>query len=329
MYSSMIIPLLISAGAVGMTLLYGSVRDIRERRLPHRTWRPAIMVAVPAAILVYGGILFGMEPAGLAVYASSVIVAAIGATVIDAGWWRRSDGSWPHRDEVSASFFLFLALAVPALAALISLLFPGGIQAGMLAMLSCIFAGMFYVMARLNLFGGADAYALIIIAACFPLYPLVPAGGVPVHGFFPLSVLVDSVIFVLLAPLALLIINLVRGERGPPAAMMLGIRVPGDRIQEAHGFVMEEIREEEGELHRRFIGMGEAIRRMVVSNDRIYTHNLRDDPDRYRMELAAYRRAGRVWISYGVPFLVPLTAGFFSSLFIGDFFDIVIHTLMI
>lgn len=325
----MIIPLLISAAAVGVTLLYGSVRDIRERRLPHRTWRPALIVAVPAAILVYGGILFGGGPGGLAMYAWSVPGAAIGATAVDAWLWRRSDGAWPERDDLWASFFLFVAVAVPAVAALFSLLFPGGVQAGLLAMLSCIFAGMFYVMARMNLFGGADAYALIIIATCIPLYPLVPAGGVPVHGFFPLSVLVDGIIFVLLAPLALLAINLLRGERGPLAAMMLGIRVPGDHLQDAHGFVMEEFWEaEDGELRRRFIGMGEAIRRMVISNDRIYTHDLRDDPDRYREELAAYRRAGRVWISYGVPFLVPLTAGFFSALFIGDFFDIAIHTLV-
>ncbi|MFA7152560.1 MAG: A24 family peptidase C-terminal domain-containing protein [Methanoregulaceae archaeon] len=31
-----------------------------------------------------------------------------------------------------------------------------------------------------------------------------------------------------------------------------------------------------------------------------------------------YRKAGKIWISYGVPFIVPITAGLLSALVIGD-----------
>jgi preflagellin peptidase FlaK len=32
-----------------------------------------------------------------------------------------------------------------------------------------------------------------------------------------------------------------------------------------------------------------------------------------------YRKAGTVWISYAVPFIIPITAGLISAIFFGDF----------
>ena len=36
-------------------------------------------------------------------------------------------------------------------------------------------------------------------------------------------------------------------------------------------------------------------------------------------ELALYRKAGTVWISYAVPFIIPITAGFVTAVIFGDF----------
>ncbi|MHC1626447.1 MAG: A24 family peptidase C-terminal domain-containing protein [Methanoculleaceae archaeon] len=325
----MINPLVVSAAAIGATLIYGSIRDIRERRLPHRTWRPSLIIAVPAAILVYSRMLWGPSAGGALVSGASVLTAAVAATAADAWLWRRNEGAWPDRDALLSSFFLFLAVAVPAVALLFSFFHPAGIYAGLPALLACLTAGLLYAMARLNLFGGADAYALIVITACIPVYPVVPLCGLPYHGFFPVSVLVNGVLSVLVVPVVLLAINLARGERGPLTAMLLGFRVPGDRIRDAHGFIMEDLWEQDGEIRRRYIGIRDAIRRMMVTGDRIYTDDLRERPEDFRELLDLYRRAGSVWISYGVPFLVPVTAGFFSALFIGDFFDILFQILLI
>ncbi|MDD1663454.1 MAG: peptidase A24, partial [Methanomicrobiales archaeon] len=61
-----------------------------------------------------------------------------------------------------------------------------------------------------------------------------------------------------------------------------------------------------------------ALRRMVEGRGRIYTKHLKEHPERYGKELALYRRAGMVWISYGVPFILPILAGFAMALAGGD-----------
>ncbi|HUK93321.1 MAG TPA: A24 family peptidase C-terminal domain-containing protein, partial [Methanomicrobiales archaeon] len=77
-------------------------------------------------------------------------------------------------------------------------------------------------------------------------------------------------------------------------------------------------RVEGGELKRRFIPVGSALRRMVEGKGRIYTKHLKEHPERYVKELALYRKAGVVWISYGVPFILPILAGFATALIGGD-----------
>ena len=36
-------------------------------------------------------------------------------------------------------------------------------------------------------------------------------------------------------------------------------------------------------------------------------------------ELALYKKAGTVWISYAVPFIIPITAGLITAIIFGDF----------
>jgi Type IV leader peptidase family. len=48
------VPLMIAAAAIGVTLMYASILDVKERRVPHRTWRPALVIAIPMAVWVYG-----------------------------------------------------------------------------------------------------------------------------------------------------------------------------------------------------------------------------------------------------------------------------------
>ena len=41
-------PMVISAGAVLVTLVYASYLDVRDRRVPFVTWYPMLVVGVPA-----------------------------------------------------------------------------------------------------------------------------------------------------------------------------------------------------------------------------------------------------------------------------------------
>ena len=256
------IPLMVAAVAIGVTLVYASVLDAKERRVPHRIWNPALVVAIPAAVWVYGLMI-----------------------LVD---WR-----------MAAGYLILVAL----------------------------FCGFFCLFQAANLFGGADAYALMIITACVPFFPIEPYFGSPLHGFFPFAVLANAVLINIAAPVAIFIRNLLQGNRAPLPYLFLGFPVDGEDIQNEFGFVMEDIKEQDGRLVRQFIGFTESLRQMVQGEKRIYTKNLRLHPEDYRSELDLYRKAGRVWISYGIPFVIPITAGFLAALFMGDILFVILTTL--
>ena len=256
------IPLMIAAVAIGVTLIYASILDAKERRVPHRTWRPALMVTIPAAIWVYGLTLL-------------------------ADW------------RMAASYLILVT----------------------------VFCGFFYLSQAANLFGGADAYALIIITACIPFFPIEPYFGSPPLGFFPFTVLTNAVLLNIVAPVAIFARNLIQGNRAPLPCLFLGFPVDGDGIQNEFGFVMEDIEEQGDRLVRRFIGFTESLGRMVRGERRLYTKDLRLYPEDYQDELALYRKAGRVWISYGIPFIIPITAGFLTALFMGDILFVIMKSL--
>ncbi|HNS82361.1 MAG TPA: A24 family peptidase C-terminal domain-containing protein [Methanolinea sp.] len=251
----MIIPLAIGSAAVLCTFLYASCRDLKERRVPFRTWYPMLAVTLPMAAWFY------------------------------------------------ASFLIMGEWTIPAY----------------FLALTAIFAVVFYLFAWLNLFGGADAWALIFLSVSIPAFPIEPLSGYPPAGFFPFAVLVNALLLNLLTPLLLGLQNLLRGQRAPFPYMLLGYPVPAVELPGAYGFIMEDIEEnEDGSITRRFVRPLEAVRRMFSGEKRIYTKDLRLHPENYSKEIALFKLAGQVWISYGIPFIVPLTAGFLSALFFGD-----------
>ena len=194
--------------------------------------------------------------------------------------------------------------------------------------LVAVFSVLFYSFAYLHLFGGADAYALIFLSVLVPAFPFEPAFGIPPLGFFPFSVLVNALILNLVTPLGIFVYNVVKGNHGPVTNMFLGFPVEGKNIANSFGYVMEDIREEDGLITRRFLSFSEALKGMMKGSGRVYTLDLRRKPEEYREELSLYSRAGRVWISYGVPFIVPLTAGMVVALLLGDILVILLQLLM-
>lgn len=250
----MILPLLISAIAVLLTLSYASYRDIRERRVPFRTWYPMLAIGLPAVTWFYLTLLLG--------------------------------GDWQP-----VLFFLVL---------------------------TGLFSLIFYLFAFFHLFGGADAWALIFIAACIPAFPFEPVLGYPPLGYFPLTVLTNAVILNLAAPVIIFLGNIVRHHKAPLPYLFLGYPVRGDEIGRNFGYVMEEITEEGDTIRRQYIPISSALKSMLHGERRLYTKDMALHPEEYATELALFRRAGSVWISYGVPFIVPITAGLITALLAGD-----------
>jgi preflagellin peptidase FlaK len=196
---------------------------------------------------------------------------------------------------------------------------PGGWGApALVLLLLSVFCGVFYVFGRMNLFGGADAWALIFIAFCIPTFPFTPYLGNPPLGFLAFSVLINALILNMAAPVAIFIMNIIRKNRAPLMYMFFGFPVNGDSIQREWGFVMEDFSEKNGNASRKFIGFFDSIRRMYSGEGRIYTKDLREHPEEFKKELAMYRNAGTVWISYAVPFIIPITAGLITAIVFGD-----------
>lgn len=264
----MILSLLIATVAVGITLLYASVLDHRERRVPFKTWYPMLAVAFPSVLFFYAGLLLG-------------------------------------GDMRIALYF---------------------------AALSLVFSVVFYTFGSLHLFGGADAWALIFLSTCIPAFPLDPLFGMPPLGFFPFTVLTNALILNLAAPVILFLKNVINRDFAPFPYMFLGYPVDGSRIRDHYGFVMEVIEEASdgtGTLTRRFLRIRDSLRRTVRGGERrMYTKDLREHPEKYRKELSLYTRAGTVWISYAVPFIIPITAGFLTALFIGDLLYMIMRILI-
>jgi preflagellin peptidase FlaK len=218
------------------------------------------------------------------------------------------------------TWYPMLAIGVPAVTWFYLSLLPGGDWQPMVffLVLTGLFSLIFYLFAFFHLFGGADAWALIFIAVCIPAFPFEPFLGYPPLGFFPLTVLTNAVILNLVTPVVIFLNNIVRRHEAPLPYLFLGFPVRGDEIGQSFGYVMEEIEEDQGTIRRRFIPIGSALKSMLHGERRLYTKDMALHPEEFARELALFRRAGTVWISYGVPFIVPITAGVITALLAGD-----------
>ena len=150
------------------------------------------------------------------------------------------------------------------------------------------------------------------------MFPFTPLFGEPPLGFLSFSVLINALLLNLVAPIGIFIINVIRKNRAPLMYMFFGFPVNGERIQYEWGFVMEDFEEKKGTVSRKFVGFWDSIKRMYSGEGRVYTKDLREHPEEFQKELALYRKAGTVWISYAVPFIIPITAGLITAIIFGD-----------
>jgi preflagellin peptidase FlaK len=266
--------------AVVPVFAYASYLDIRERRVPHRTWYPP--VAVDALALAADLVLRN---------AGTVLLYATASLALGAGFGY----------------------------------------------------GFYY----LGTFGGADRYALVVLGFLFPLYPSFPTpfGTLPVvvpdAPFFVLSVLGNTVIAGIFYPLKLFAENASRRHTANPVLMFLGRRVSTDEL---HGQFGRVIGSDEDVSFRRsgvFGADGDGVSDVDFVSDYVdwrgldsirgvrdadlrledfvdetpwESEDLERDADALR-ELASHEA---VWISPGIPFVVPMFVGILSALTVGD-----------
>jgi preflagellin peptidase FlaK len=231
--------------------------------------------------------------------------------------------------ETLTRWYFVLIVLIFAIVSALMLFGSGGWGApALVVLLLSVFCGVFFIFGRMNLFGGADAWALIFISLCVPVFPFTPLLGNSPLGFLAFTVLINALLLNLVAPLGIFVANIVRRNRAPFMYLFFGFPVSGERIRGEWGFIMEDFEEKNGVINRRFIGFFDAIRRMFAGEGRVYTKDLREHPEKYQREMAMYRKAGTVWISYAVPFIIPITAGLITAVIFGDFLFAIIKIFM-
>ena len=160
-------------------------------------------------------------------------------------------------NEIISRWYFVLVILIFAITSVLMLFGPGGWGTpALVLLLLSVFCGVFYVFGRMNLFGGADAWALIFIAFCIPTFPFTPLLGDPPLGFLAFSVLINALILNMVAPVAIFVMNVIREK--PGTADVYVLRVPGKRREDparvgiCHGGFFRKERERQPDIHRLF-----------------------------------------------------------------------------
>ncbi|MDZ7687791.1 MAG: A24 family peptidase C-terminal domain-containing protein [Halobacteriales archaeon] len=265
--------------AVVPIFAYASYLDIQERRVPHKTWYP---LGVVGTIALVADLLL--------------------------------------RPEDPGTVLMFLAISFT---------------------LGVVFGYGFYY---LGTFGGADRYALVVIGFAFPIYPFLgtqfEAFVVPELPVFVLSVLGNTVLAGIAYPLKLFGENLVKRNTANPLLMLLAKRVSTDTLHDEFGRVLGT--DDDVSIRRSGVfGATEGVTDIDFVRDYVEwrgvesirdardmdlrlqdfvnsTPWMSDNIERDAEELREIAEQDAVWISPGIPFIVPMFVGIVVALTAGD-----------
>ena len=173
---------------------------------------------------------------------------------------------------------------------------------------------------KLN-FGGADIKAIFAIALLFPRYPkfaCFPLAGIPPLEIFVLSVVTNALILGISAPLTLFVANALRGNFSP--LMFLGIKVPADSLRNRKFFRL---------MHAPPAPPAPTAPDAQRAKCKYVWGGLEPSEEYLRQIEDAAKRGivKEVWITPELPFVVFLTAGFFTASLLGDFIFMLLSAL--
>ncbi|AFV23603.1 peptidase A24B, FlaK-like protein [Methanolobus psychrophilus R15] len=172
-----------------------------------------------------------------------------------------------------------------------------------------------YILFQFGAFGGADAKALMVISLIVPTFPAImvfntslPLQGTPIFDIFAFSVFGNSIILTIVVPIGLFIYNLLQNPLKEslrrPFYMFIGYRTSVSGLGKDHIRMIESYEETEEGVKFRFTRAGTELTSNVVA------------------QLKSHVKAGRmddsVWVTPGLPFMIPITAGFITAVVFGD-----------
>lgn len=161
---------------------------------------------------------------------------------------------------------------------------------------------------NIRMMGGADAKLLLVLAIIFPVYPTINTVFpliVPLN-LFAFSVLGDAVAVAMIIPIGFAIYNLAKtGLRiDKPAYIFTGYKTKISEIANKRVWIIQDFEEINGRIKSSYKRGGIEIDEKVLSklNDLLKKGLIKNE----------------VWVTPKLPFMIPLTVGFFIAVFYGD-----------
>jgi preflagellin peptidase FlaK len=165
-----------------------------------------------------------------------------------------------------------------------------------------IIAAIAFLIHQLNLFGGADAKALIAISILVPSWPSI--ASLPIcHSImpFPFVIFVNSILLYVAFPIYFGISNAIKGQFEFPQCLF-GYKMMAEEVTRRFVWPMERI-ENGKRVVKIFHGIGD-----VGDVDNI--------PNR------------EIWVTPKVPFMIPLLIGFIISFLFGDLLYAILRMIL-
>jgi archaeal preflagellin peptidase FlaK len=169
-----------------------------------------------------------------------------------------------------------------------------------------------YILFQMGTFGGADAKSLIVISIILPTYPVFNAFGYnfplnePLIDLFSFGILGNAVLLTIVVPLGLAAYNIFRMgfHIDNPLYIFIGYKSRISDLADKHIKLIQSYEKDTGQIKFRFKRGGMEINDSVIS------------------DLKALLEKGlikdEVWVTPGLPFMIPITLGFFVALSYGD-----------
>jgi preflagellin peptidase FlaK len=161
-------------------------------------------------------------------------------------------------------------------------------------------------------FGGADVKAIISLSVLFPTFPAfyfpgslphlslsLPITGIPPLNIFVLSTLTNALLIALSSPISLFLYNSIKKHFSP--LMFLGYKVSILELSAKKNFKL--MHGSDG-IEKKYVWGGVEPTEEVIS---------------CLEELEQKGKLSEVWVTPELPFILYLTAGFFTAVFYGDF----------
>lgn len=172
-----------------------------------------------------------------------------------------------------------------------------------------------YILFHLGMFGGADAKSLIVLSIILPGYPEIQAFGYtfplnkPLIDLFAFGVFGNAVLLTIVVPITLALYNLTKmgmhiANIDNPFYFFIGYKCKISELANKHIKLIQNFEVVNGTVKFRFKRGGTEIDGKVIS------------------ELKALSEKGlikdEIWVTPGLPFMIPITLGFIAAVFYGD-----------